>query len=116
METQCRFQLLEEEFDLPAQSVPFDNLLGRQTQIIGHQDLLYFDQSIVVWFCPCREDQLHLAYRVHSLSPLVYVIRTRFHFRPHATGTDTPLLDVGALASMKPDFYQLIGLQTVDQR
>src|SRR5262249_23445668 len=35
---------------------------------------------------------------------------------PHATGTDTPLLDVGALASMKPDFYQLIGLQTVDQR
>ena len=116
MEPQRRFQLFEEKFDLPAQSVPFHNLLGRQTQIIGHQDLLHFDRSVLGRFHSCREDQLHLANRVHSLSPLLYVIRTRFHFRPHAPGTDTSLLDAWALASMKPNFYQPIGLQTVDQR
>ena len=53
---------------------------------------------------------------MHSLSPLVYVVRTRFHFRPHTPGTDTSLLDIRPLTGMKPDFYQLIGLQTVNQR
>ena len=116
MEPQRRLQLFEEQFDLPTQTLPFHNLLGRQTQVIGHQDLLHVDRLMVAWFCPCREDQLHLANRVYCLSPLVYVIRTRFPFRPQATGTDASLLDVGPLTRVKPDCYQLIGLQTVHQR
>src|SRR5436309_951618 len=116
MEPQRRFQFLEVQLDLPAQSVPLHDLPARQAQVIGHEDFLNLDPLMLVRFLTCREDQLHLAHRVYRLSPGVDIIRPGFHFSAHAARTQSPLGDESSLTGVQPHGYQLIGLQTVDQR
>src|ERR1700681_2906082 len=84
MGSQVALQLLEEQLDLPTQSVQGDDFLDRQIEVVGQQnlDLVAGNRLVGFRFGFCRNDELYITDRVNAAPFLMDVKRRIFLFRP----------------------------------
>src|SRR5262245_63599134 len=98
VDAQCRFQLFEEEFDLPAQRVQLDHFLQTQTRDVRHQDFDVvrgrFDQLSV----GCRKNESYVADATYVSFFLMHVERAAFRFRSDPVWRETAVMHVRALS------------------
>ena len=90
-ETQRRFELLEKQFDLPANRVQLDHVAHIQPKVVRHQDFHVVRAGSFQILFRCRKDEPGFSDGVHLPPFLVDVVRPDFRFRPDPVRRQAPV-------------------------